>query len=330
MPRILVIDDEPTLRVSMARGLSRLEGSVVQEAGNLKEALAVLDSVPPDVIVSDIDLPDRSGIEILGELGRRGLSVPVIFVSAYLKAFRSQIPRHGNFEALEKPVTLEHLRERVRAKLGVGEEQAPFSVADYLQLACLGRHSVRISAKATEGDVGEILVCDGEAWFAGFGSLVATEAFAAIAFRQDLQVSCGRVHGDLPERNLEGSVDGLLMDAARLFDERNRDAPEEVKAVVRRYSDPPSSEGAGWDEPAPREKEKVELEPAAPESSAADRMFQRHWEVGVDALLVRDFVSALEAFRTAHAIDPENQSVIANLERLKAMGIEEGKAEEET
>lgn len=328
MHRILVIDDEPTLRISMARGLSRLEGSEVDEAGNLKEALSVLDSRPPDVIVSDIDLPDRSGIEILGELGRRGLSVPVIFVSAYLKAFRSQIPRHGNFEALEKPVTLEHLRERVRAKLGAPEEQAPFSVADYLQLACLGRHSVRISAKSSVGQEGEILVCDGEAWFARFGELVATEAFAAIAFRQDLQVSCGRVHGERPERNLEGSVDGLLMDAARLFDEKNRDAPEEVKAVVRRYSDPPGSGEHEWDEPAPQAP--AQQEAAAPESTAADRMFQRHWEVGVDALLERNFVAALEAFRTAHAIDPENQSVVANLERLKAMGIEEEKGEEES
>lgn len=56
-PRVLILEDETVLRASMARGLAKLPAQI-DEAGTLAEAIAQLDRALPDVIVSDLDLPD--------------------------------------------------------------------------------------------------------------------------------------------------------------------------------------------------------------------------------------------------------------------------------
>lgn len=113
MARVLIIEDETVLRASVARGIAKLNVDVF-EAGTLNDALRIVDTTPPDVVISDIDMPERSGLELLGELGRRNLNVPVIFVSGYLNAYRSQIPHHASVEVLEKPVPIDELRQVVR------------------------------------------------------------------------------------------------------------------------------------------------------------------------------------------------------------------------
>src|SRR5690606_35563687 len=114
---VLLLEDEPVLRSSMARGLSKLPGVTVVEAGTLQAALDAIDADPPQMIISDIDLPDRSGLELLGELGRRNLAIPILYVSAYLKAYGALIPPHANVDVREKPIDLQDLRAIVRQRL---------------------------------------------------------------------------------------------------------------------------------------------------------------------------------------------------------------------
>ena len=150
MSRVLIIEDEAVLRSSMARGLGKLPGLEVFEAGSMDEAARLLDKARPDLVLSDIDLPDRSGIEIFGELGKRSIQAPVVLVSAYLKAYGPQIPRHANVEVHEKPIGLDELRKIVLRRLEhvvPPADASPFTSVDVLQLACMGRHSVVIERK---------------------------------------------------------------------------------------------------------------------------------------------------------------------------------------
>ncbi len=328
MSKILVIDDEATLRSSMRRGLSKMAGAQVREAGSVDDALREIDRDSPDVIVSDIDLPDRLGIELLGELGKRGLSIPIIFVSAYLKAFGAQIPRHRDLLALEKPVALEKLREAVQGRLKKPQSGAPFSVPDYLQLSGMGRHSVKIVATSADGRVGHIVLSKGEPWCARFGELSGAEAFSAICFENDLAIACESADGALGEKNLHHSVDALLMEAARVFDEANRNVDEASTSQVPRSS---REESAGQKtnlEPQLNEQQNSTAvfseEATGDDSEEGDpvaRMFGQHWEAGVDALLMRDYAAALDEFETAQALKPDDRKVEANIKRLQDMGI---------
>lgn len=300
MARVLIVEDETVLRSAMARGIAKMSGVTVAEAGTLQAAIEQIDVQPPGMIISDIDLPDRSGLELLGELGRRGLRVPVVFVSAYLKAYGAQIPPHADVEVREKPIQLDELRALVEQRLtgAARTEEAPFGPADYLQLACLGHRSVVIEVEG--GDVeGSIVVHEGTLWSARDRRGVGEGAFQRLAFSEGAAVRVRVLHEDPGPRILHVGWEQLLIDAARRHDEEVRDSllDLDVDAVT------------GLDL----------LGPATPPDDAA-LAFDAAFEAGVEALLARDYAAAFVAFERADAIRPHDSKVEANLERLRQLG----------
>ena len=95
---ILFVEDEQTLRLSMARGLSKLPGVKVSDAATVREAKSLIATTRPELVISDLDLPDGSGIEVVAELDRLGIRVPIVFVSAYLGRFRHRATTRGHGE----------------------------------------------------------------------------------------------------------------------------------------------------------------------------------------------------------------------------------------
>jgi len=78
--RILVVEDDPTVRDVVARYLER-DGHQVTALDRGSDALAVMSSLDPDLIILDLMLPDMSGIDLCREL-RRTSPVPIIMVTA--------------------------------------------------------------------------------------------------------------------------------------------------------------------------------------------------------------------------------------------------------
>ncbi len=323
MPRVLIIEDEAVLRASLAHGLSKTGELQVRDAGSLDQALEIIDHEPPDIVISDIDLPSRTGIELLGELGKRGLVIPIIYVSAYLNAYGAQIPKHANIEVLEKPVALEDLRQAIGAKLSASETEEPFSIPDFLQLASMGRRSVLIEAKWPDGKVGTITVHSGEVWNATFDDLIGVDAFVQVAWRHGARTHCRSLSSPPGARTLEGTAEALLMDTARMLDEQSVDANIASSTDGDRPSPvrPSVPELLGDEEFALAGAFPTETGEASPGAEyLVDDAFNRQLDHGVSALLAKDFVTALAAFEAAHGIDPEHPLVNANLQRLHELG----------
>lgn len=218
VPRVLVVEDEPLLLASVVKGLGRLPGLEVVGAPSVNAAVVELAVRAPAIVISDIDLPDRSGLELLGELGARGLKPHVVFVSAYVKAYRAQIPPHAGVEVLEKPVSLEALRALVTQHVAhPPATSSPFGVADYLQLASLGRHSVVLDVSGAVA--GRICVVEGEAWSASDPHGEGMDAFRRLALAREVLVQCQALTGEPGPRTLSGSCESLLLEVARLQDE---------------------------------------------------------------------------------------------------------------
>ena len=118
--RILVVDDEPSISF-MIRQIFRKElkaGTyVLSFAANGVEALAALDAEPFDIVLSDINMPEMDGLELLEQIYARHPRVRTVMVSAY-----SDMPRvrhamnYGAFDFITKPLEAEDLRNTV-AKL---------------------------------------------------------------------------------------------------------------------------------------------------------------------------------------------------------------------
>jgi CheY-like chemotaxis protein len=313
MGHVLLIEDEPSLRVNMARGIGKLPGVSVTDVGTLGEALAVIDRAAPDFIVSDIDLPERSGLELLGELTARRLRVPVLYISAYLKAYGGQIPPNADVDVLEKPVSLDDLREQVQRRCAPPrEDDVPFGVADFVQLAAMGRHTVRLECfDAQRRPTGTVVMVRGELWSAVDDKGEGKDAFGRLCLRERLTVRCVNAGDSVGPRNVEGSWEALLLDAAREADE------SAVGGRGRRTSFPPPRAAAltSWRPPSAPPME------AAPE--VVDDGFAMHWEEAVLAMLARDHDAARAALEHCRQLRPDDQAVLANLQRLDALKARE-------
>jgi two-component system NarL family response regulator len=82
--RLVIADDHPVLRQGIRTLLedARLV-EVVGEASTGRDALHLTETLCPDVLLLDIEMPDMSGLEVVEELHRRNLSVRILILSAY-------------------------------------------------------------------------------------------------------------------------------------------------------------------------------------------------------------------------------------------------------
>ena len=115
--RVLVVDDEASIRESLERAL-RLEGFAVETADGGRAALAAVARQPPAVIVLDVTMPDLDGVAVLRRLRASGIDVPVCVLSA-----RDDVEdrvaglQAGADDYLVKPFALEELFARLHALL---------------------------------------------------------------------------------------------------------------------------------------------------------------------------------------------------------------------
>lgn len=242
----------------------------------------------------------------------------------------------------EKPVPLEVLRGVVERKLDLADKSAPspFGVPDYVQLAALGRHSVVIEVSSAVGRA-RIVIVRGEVWSAEDKLGKGMDAFRRLVFLGTAQVTCRTLPkaNEVPERNIHGSAESVLLDVMREHDEAERtnepsgvvdDGWGDVLADVgaRRASRPPVGPTRTTAHPSTRPPPRTSNRP--PRGSVPPPKgpplpgapgFAESFERGVDALLAKDYARALTAFREASVARPDDRRVIANLERLKAMGF---------
>jgi len=115
---ILVTDDEKTCRDSIQRVLER-EGHDVEAVDSVDGALLRLAARKFDLIVCDYRMPGKTGIDLLGELARRGCVVPVIMISAYAD-FNTELAAKalGAAELLRKPLRRRDLVECATKVMG--------------------------------------------------------------------------------------------------------------------------------------------------------------------------------------------------------------------
>src|SRR5262245_32202190 len=111
MPSLLLIDDEESVRYSF-RCIFSEEGITVLTAATAAEGLALFTEQAPDVIVLDLQLPDRSGLDLFREVHGRAPKTPVVFITAHGTTQTAiEAMKGGAFDYLVKPLELERLSQ---------------------------------------------------------------------------------------------------------------------------------------------------------------------------------------------------------------------------
>jgi DNA-binding response OmpR family regulator len=135
--RILVVEDEPTIRETLRYNLVK-EGYLVSEAGTGSDALTEARRVRPDLILLDLMLPELSGLEVCRIL-RQEMRTPILMLTAkgteVDKVVGLQI---GADDYVTKPFSLSELLARITALLRraemSGQDSGPQAVAEVEQI----------------------------------------------------------------------------------------------------------------------------------------------------------------------------------------------------
>ncbi len=123
--RIVVVDDEASARTAMAE-LLRDEGYEVRVASDAFKALAHLDGWNPDMVITDVQMPGMTGIELISKIREQHSSLGILTVTAFSSVEKAVEAMHlGADDYLTKPVNVDELLivvERILAKQAIMHE----------------------------------------------------------------------------------------------------------------------------------------------------------------------------------------------------------------
>jgi CheY-like chemotaxis protein len=126
MCRILLVDDDETLRSTLSAFLSRLGLGTPVQASNGAEALLSLSALPPDLVITDCQMPTMDGIAFVRALRSQGHAMPVIMLSGQSDPQVTQLAfRAGVTEYLEKPLSPPQLIRAIRQMAASAQTPAP-------------------------------------------------------------------------------------------------------------------------------------------------------------------------------------------------------------
>ena len=115
-PKVLVVDDEPQIRILLKATLGRA-GYAVAEAGTAREALNAKSIDKPDLILLDLGLPDRDGLELVSSLIAEPRSALIVVSARDQTEQKVAALDLGADDYVTKPFDTEELLARVRASL---------------------------------------------------------------------------------------------------------------------------------------------------------------------------------------------------------------------
>ncbi len=213
MDHILVVDDEAEIRSSLEEIL-REEGYGVASAATAAQAVVLLEDAPYDVVLLDIWLPDRDGLDVLADLRRLPIEKrPEVVIISGHGTIESAVKatKLGAYDFLEKPLSLDRtlivLKNAVEARKLRAENQEfkrQFSVGSVLTGESVPVKALRQQIKLMAPTNGRVLIY-GES---GTGKELIARAIHAESLRRDrvfVELNCAAI----PEAHIEAELFGF-------------------------------------------------------------------------------------------------------------------------
>ena len=216
---LLVVDDEPQI-LKVVSGILQDEGFEVKTAPDGENALRLVAEEAPDLVLLDIALPGKDGLEVLQELKARYAALPVVMISAYGSVENAvKATRLGAYDFIEKPPNADNILLTVRNALEmarlteenrrlrlqttptreiVGRSEAIKRLRDQVRVVAPTNASVLITG---ENGTGKELVAR------------ALHAFSTRSHRPFVEVNCAAIPEDLIESELFGHEKGAFTGA---------------------------------------------------------------------------------------------------------------------
>lgn len=218
--RVLVVDDHATARESVADVLRHV-GHEATACSSGAEALVALRDGSFDVVVTDLQMPGMSGLELIREIERRRFGVQVLMVTAHASVETAvEAMRHGAFDYLEKPYDVDRLEASVaramqRKSLQASEptpsdtdpSSSPVMIGSSPAMQTLRERIARVAA------TDETVLIQGES---GVGKELIAQTLHALSARRAgpmVSLNCPVLSEQLTESELFGHTRGAFTGA---------------------------------------------------------------------------------------------------------------------
>ena len=181
LKRVLVVDDEDDLTWSISKHLAKdRERYDLICVNSGKKALEVLSQLPVKLVISDIRMPEISGLELLSRIRESYPTTKVIIMTAYGSSeVHEEANARGCFKYIEKPFEITDLRqlilEAIEEKRGFMGTISDFQLSDLIQMNCLGRMTTALLITGDDYN-GTIYIEDGNIVHADCGDKDGEEA----------------------------------------------------------------------------------------------------------------------------------------------------------
>jgi len=229
--KVLIVDDEEDILWGLSGELSR-QGLEVMTASKGTEALDLLKKGKVDFLITDIRMPDISGVELLLKARELHPELKVIVMTAYgSEDIKNEVMRKGAISYLEKPFDFEQLLNLLKEKEKEKGTLAEWELTEVLQLLSMEGKTATIKVETSEGE-GRIVMVEGEIYDSQLGKLRGEEAFIKILghVSAPFQVSW---EVEKPEKTIEKPLYALLLEAIAGQEElQTKEALKELKELL--------------------------------------------------------------------------------------------------
>ena len=223
MKKVLIVDDEEDMLWMLQRNLDstipNIETFIAQSG---KEALSILNESEISLVITDINMPGMSGLELLTEISSKWPSTKVIIITAYpSSAFENTATREGAVKFVEKPFDINTMRTIVEDALSATPTNSAGSgiaLMDLIHFNGLAKSTSALQV-TKDGEIGTIYFQDGKIIHAQIGNDTAEAAFFRIIDIEGAELQ--NLDGVTPASVTMGkTVESLLLEAAVLQDEK--------------------------------------------------------------------------------------------------------------
>ncbi len=217
MPIALIVDDEPDILELLALTLQRM-GVTSAAATTLQRALALLEQQPFDLCLTDMRLPDGSGLELVRQIVKQQPQLPVAMITAHGNMdLAIEAMKAGAFDFVTKPVELKTLKALIRSALQLRPPQYPPPTEAEAQWGYIGASPLvqqlrQMVAKLARSQAP--IYIKGES---GSGKELIARLIHQQGPRGDgpfVAVNCGAIPSELIESELFGHVKGSFTGAS--------------------------------------------------------------------------------------------------------------------
>ncbi len=291
MPHLLLVDDDPEALEWLSE-LAKAEGFSVAQADSLRAARIHLSRLQPDVLLTDLQLPDGQGIELVKDLESRE-STEVILITGHASVESAVLAlRLGASDYLVKPVDVERLRSILRRVPRTGELRAEIGELRE-ELRKLGRYGHLLGSsppmQKLYDQIGRVAPTSATVMLigeSGTGKELAAQTIHEMSRRKRapfLPLNCGAVSPNLIESELFGHEKGSFTGADRqhkgyferahggtLFLDEITEMPQELQVKLLRVLETGSFMRVGTTTPIAADVRLIAATNRNPEQAVAD------------------------------------------------------------